>query len=121
MASVSLFGTGGVQGRFHVFKLSWKWNRGRTTREHGVDRVLESMAGRVRLVEDCPLVLAHIALCHTRVSCYRGYTLYADPRGTTYLMDPSCQYLTDSASRLVRVEGITQAKALVDALLAPVG
>jgi hypothetical protein len=86
--------------------------------KEGVTLVLGSMAGSVCLVESCPLVLAHIALWHTRFCSYRGYALYADANGKTYFIDPSCQYLTDTASRLVCVEGTVQAKALVDALLA---
>lgn len=123
MASESLFRTGGVYKRFLARTFPWKWNRGSTAGEQGeeVDRAMKRLAGtvQVHLVECCPLALAHIAVWHTRLYSYRGYTLYTDQSGKTYLIDQSCQYLTDSVARLVCVEGYDRTKVLVDTLLAP--
>ncbi len=60
---------------------------------------------------------AHIACWHRLVETYRGYLLYSDTAGHTFLIDMRTHaYVKRSATHLLQIDGVDQAKRFVDEL-----
>jgi hypothetical protein len=95
----------------------WRDKQRVTLFEAQVDSVIEHAGDTVRLVDPGPPVLAHIACWHTQIKLYRGYVCYLDESELTFIMDPTCTYLTHSSRKLVCAVGLEHARNLIDALL----
>jgi hypothetical protein len=93
------------------------WNgedRKRARRAEVVSMVAHT--GSVWIVDDSIEILAHIACWHKTVEHYRGYVLCADREQRVFLVDKrSWRYVRASPTQLLMVEGVGEAKALVDA------
>ena len=60
---------------------------------------------------------AHIACRHRLVETYRGYLLFSDTARHTFLIDMRTHaYVKGSATHLLQIDGVDQAKRFVDEL-----
>ncbi len=60
---------------------------------------------------------AHIACWQRLIEAYRGYLLCSDTAGQTFLIDlRTYAYVKGSATQLLQIDGVDQAKRFVDAL-----
>ena len=76
-----------------------------------------SVTIEIGVVDDGPQTRAYIACWHRQVETYRGYLLCSDTAGRTFLIDRRTNaYVKGSATHLLQIEGVDQAKRFVDEL-----
>jgi hypothetical protein len=71
----------------------------------------------IRVVDDGFQNKAHIAYWYRLVGTYRGYLLYFDTVGSTFLIDIRTHtYVKESTTHLLQIDGVDQARRFVDEL-----
>ena len=69
------------------------------------------------VVEDGLQTKALIVCYHRTVETYRGYLLYSNTTGHTFLIDKRTHaYVIGSAAHLLQIDGVDQAKRFIDEL-----
>ena len=95
------------------------WWRRRVDQDQLVAEVADDLCTRMEIwtVDGGLQTKAHIACWHRLVETYRGYLLCSDTAGHTFLIDLRTHaYVKGSATHLLQIDGVDQAKRFVDEL-----
>jgi hypothetical protein len=96
------------------------WRKLRADQDYLAEEVADDLSAtmEISVVDDGVQVRAHIACCHHLVETYRGYLLYSNFAGHTFLIDTrTYTYVKESVTQhLLQFEGVDQAKRFVDEL-----
>lgn len=82
-------------------------------------QVANELMGHIEIwvVEASVELLAHIACWHRQIEAYRGHLLCSDAAGHVFLIDlQSWEYVKTAATHLLQIDGVDQARQMVDAL-----